>query len=122
MTWDCWQAAIFFGFAATQLPLGTWLDRYGPERVILYFLSLAVLGCLAFSMASSFTGLLAARVLVGVGISACLRALLTGFCRWFDASTLLRWALFCMASSVMGLAQPLVGMSFRPARAGHVSI
>ena len=25
----------FFGFAATQLPLGTWLDRYGPKRVIL---------------------------------------------------------------------------------------
>ena len=80
----------FFGFAVTQLPLGTWLDRHGPKRVILYFLSLAVLGCLAFSMASSFAGLLAARVLVGMGVSACLMAPLTGYRRWFASSTLLR--------------------------------
>ena len=31
----------FLGFAVTQLPLGAWLDRYGPKRVILDFLSLA---------------------------------------------------------------------------------
>src|SRR5689334_18495506 len=59
----------FFGFAATQLPLGTWLDRYGPKRVILSFLLVAVAGCLAFSLATSFSGLLAARVLCGVGVS-----------------------------------------------------
>ena len=35
----------FFGFALTQLPLGTWLDRFGPRRVILAFLGVAVLGC-----------------------------------------------------------------------------
>ena len=27
----------FLGFALTQLPLGTWLDRHGPRRVILAF-------------------------------------------------------------------------------------
>ena len=25
----------FLGFSATQLPLGKWLDRYGPKTVIL---------------------------------------------------------------------------------------
>ena len=35
----------FFGFALTQLPLGSWLDRYGPRRVIVAFLSVAVVGC-----------------------------------------------------------------------------
>ena len=94
---------FFFGFAATQLPLGTWLDRYGPKRVILYFLSLAVLGCLAFSMASSFTGLLAARVLVGMGVSACLMAPLTGFRRWFDASTLLRANSWMLMTGSLGM-------------------
>ena len=29
------------------------------------------------------------------------------------------WAVFCMASSVMGLSQPSVGMAFRPALAGR---
>ncbi|MDB5872521.1 MAG: major Facilitator Superfamily protein, partial [Ramlibacter sp.] len=28
----------FLGFAAMQLPLGTWLDRHGPKKVILCFL------------------------------------------------------------------------------------
>ena len=31
----------------------------------------------------------------------------------------LGWALFCVASSVMGLAQPAVGMAFPPALAGR---
>ena len=53
----------FLGFAAMQLPLGSLLDRHGPKRVILYFLTLAVLGCLAFSVATTFAWLLAARVL-----------------------------------------------------------
>lgn len=75
----------FLGFSATQLPLGSWLDRYGPKQVILAFLSAAVLGCLAFSMATSFFALLAARILSGVGVSACLMAPLTGYRRWFSA-------------------------------------
>ena len=93
----------FFGFAATQLPLGTWLDRYGPRRVILYFLSLAVLGCLAFSMATSFTGLLAARVLVGMGVSACLMAPLTGYRRWLDAPSLLRANSWMLMTGSLGM-------------------
>ena len=55
--------AYFLGFAATQLPLGAWLDRHGPKKVVLYFLSVAVLGCVAFSFATSFAGLVAARIL-----------------------------------------------------------
>ena len=93
----------FLGFAAVQLPLGAWLDRYGPKRVILYFLSLAVLGSLAFSAASSFAGLLAARVLVGMGVGACLMAPLTGYRRWFDASTLLRANSWMLMTGSLGM-------------------
>ena len=80
----------FFGFAATQLPLGTWLDRHGPKKVILCFLLIAVAGCLAFSAATNFSSLLAARVMCGVGVSACLMAPLTGFRRWLAPTTQLR--------------------------------
>ena len=93
----------FLGFAATQLPLGAWLDRHGPKRVILWFLSIAVLGCLAFSMATSFAGLLAARVLCGVGVSACLMAPLTGYRRWFDATTQLRTNSWMLMSGSLGM-------------------
>ena len=93
----------FLGFAAMQLPLGTWLDRHGPKRVILWFLSVAVLGCVAFSMATSFAGLLAARVLCGVGVSACLMAPLTGYRRWFDATTYLRANAWMLMSGSLGM-------------------
>ncbi|CAN5246991.1 MFS transporter [soil metagenome] len=93
----------FLGFAAVQLPLGTWLDRHGPKRVILWFLSLAVLGCLAFSVAGSFAGLLTARVLLGMGVGACLMAALTGYRRWFDLATLLRANSWMLMTGSLGM-------------------
>ncbi len=100
----------FFGFAAMQLPLGRWLDQHGPKRVILYFLSFAVLGCVAFSMASSFAWLLAARVLVGMGVSACLMAPLTGFRRWLDGPSLVRansWMLMTGSFGMLASTLPV---------------
>ncbi len=93
----------FLGFAAMQLPLGTWLDRYGPKRVISCFLSLAVLGCLAFSVASGFAWLMGSRVLIGMGVSACLMAPLTGYRRWFDAPTLLRANSWMLMTGSLGM-------------------
>ena len=72
----------FFGFSLTQLLMGHWLDQHGPKKVVLSFLCVAVLGCLAFSWATDFSGLLLSRVLIGVGVSACLMAPLTGYRRW----------------------------------------
>jgi MFS family permease len=93
----------FLGFSLTQLPLGRWLDQHGPKKVILAFLSFAVLGCLAFSWADSFHGLLAARVLCGMGVSACLMAPLTGYRRWFDASTQLRSNSWMLMTGSLGM-------------------
>ena len=59
----------FLGFSLMQLPMGNWLDRHGPNKVILSFLVAAVLGCVAFACADSFTGLFLARILTGVGVS-----------------------------------------------------
>jgi MFS family permease len=95
--------AYFLGFAATQLPLGTWLDRHGPKKVVLYFLSVAVLGCIAFSFATSFAGLVAARMLCGVGVSACLMAPLTGYRRWFEASTQMRANSWMLMTGSLGM-------------------
>ena len=101
---------FFLGFAATQLPLGAWLDRYGPKRVILGFLSIAVIACIAFSMATSFAALLAARVLGGVGVSACLMAPLTGFRRWLYPTAQLRansWMLMTGSLGMMASTLPI---------------
>lgn len=93
----------FLGFAATQLPLGTWLDRYGPRTVSLGFLGVAVLGSLLFSMATGFSGLLAGRVLCGAGVSACLMAPLTGYRRWFSPTTQLRTNSWMLMTGSLGM-------------------
>jgi predicted MFS family arabinose efflux permease len=93
----------FLGFALTQLPLGTWLDRHGPRRVILGFLLLAVLGCAAFAMATSFYGLLAARVLTGRGGSACLMAPLTGYRRWLAPAAQMRANSWMLMTGSLGM-------------------
>ena len=77
------SGGYFFGFSMTQLPLGAWLDRFGPKRVLLAFLTVAVIGCLCFAAADSFWTLCAARVACGVGLSACLMAPLTAYRRWY---------------------------------------
>ena len=93
----------FFGFALTQLPMGRWLDRYGPRRVILCFMVVAVLGCAAFATATSFSGLLAARVLTGMGVSACLMAPLTGYRRWLRPELLLRANSWMLMTGSLGM-------------------
>ncbi len=93
----------FLGFAAMQLPLGRWLDRQGPKTVILGFLAVAAIGCLAFSQATSFSGLLLARVLCGVGLAACLMAPLTGFRRWLDPASQLRANSWMLMTGSMGM-------------------
>jgi predicted MFS family arabinose efflux permease len=108
----------FLGFSLVQLPMGAWLDRYGPKRVELAFLSVAVLGCMAFAWATSFNGLLAARILAGAGVGACLMAPLTGYRRWFSLATQLRSNSWMMMTGSFGLVastlpvqwlMPLVG-------------
>ncbi len=93
----------FLGFAATQLPLGSWLDRFGPKKVILWFLSVAVIGCAAFAQANSFYSLLLARILSGIGVSACLMAPLTGYRRWFSAASQLRSNSWMLMTGSMGM-------------------
>ena len=111
----------FFGFAAMQLPLGRWLDRYGPKRVSLSFLLVALIGCVAFPLADDFTGLLVARVLSGAGVSACLMAPLTGFRRWFTPTAQLRansWMLmtgsFGMVASTLPVQWLVPAIGWRP--------
>jgi predicted MFS family arabinose efflux permease len=97
------SGGYFLGFAAMQLPLGKWLDRFGPKKVMIGFLSVAVLGCLAFAKATSFSGLLLARVFCGAGVSACLMAPLTGYRRWLAPSSQIRANSWMLMSGSLGL-------------------
>jgi MFS family permease len=93
----------FLGFAATQLPLGRWLDAHGPRTVLVGFLAIAAAGCTAFSLAQDFPTLLAARVLCGIGLGACLMAPLTGFRHWLDVSVQLRANSWMLMTGSLGM-------------------
>ena len=104
------SGGYFLGFAATQLPLGRWLDRHGPRTVQLGFLGVAVAGCLVFSQAGNFSMLLAGRVLVGAGVSACLMAPLTGYRRWFTPMAQMRanaWMLMTGSTGMVASTLPV---------------
>ena len=73
----------FLGFACMQIPLGYLLDKFGPKKIVSSFLLIALIGTTSFALAQSFSGLLISRILIGVGVSACLMAPLTGYRIWF---------------------------------------
>ena len=95
--------AYFLGFALMQLPLGSALDRWGARRVLLAFVSVAVVGCVAFSRAATLTDLLLARLLIGVGVSACLMAPLTCFRHHFSAPAQLQATSWMLMTGSLGM-------------------
>jgi predicted MFS family arabinose efflux permease len=95
--------AYFLGFAAMQLPLGSALDRRGPRRVELSLLAIAVAGCAGFAVATSLTGLIVARVLIGVGVSACLMAPLTLYRTRFGGAAQLRANSWMLMTGSLGM-------------------
>ena len=77
------SSAFFIAFALAQLPLGVAIDRYGPKRAMLVCAAIAVLGAVVFARSTTAGGLVAARVLMGVGSSCFLMAPLALYAQRF---------------------------------------
>ncbi|NVK31443.1 MAG: MFS transporter [Gammaproteobacteria bacterium] len=78
----------FISFAACQIPVGMWLDRYGPRKTEAGLLLFAAVGAVIFSQAHSLAGLMVGRLLIGVGVSACLMAAFKAYTLWFSKDQL----------------------------------
>ena len=77
------SSVYFLCFAATQLPLGVALDRFGPKLCMLVSVALTVIGCAVFALASSVSGLVTGRALLGFGTACFLMAPVALYARWF---------------------------------------
>lgn len=76
-------SVYFLVFAGAQVPIGAFLDRFGPRRVQSVLLVLAAGGATLFGTATGFTDLLAGRALIGLGVAASLMAGLKATVLWF---------------------------------------
>jgi MFS family permease len=76
-------SVYFLTFAAVQLPVGIWLDRYGPRRVQGALLLFAAAGAMLFSMSKGFAALVLGRALIGLGVAAAFTGGLKAIVLWF---------------------------------------
>ena len=76
-------SAYFLTFAVAQIPIGVFLDRYGPRQVQAVVLVFAAGGAALFGASDGFLSLLAGRALIGLGVAAALTAGLKATVLWF---------------------------------------
>ena len=80
--------AFYLAFAAAQLPIGVFLDRYRARRVMAGSILFAVLGTLLFAVSQSLPMLVLARVLMGLGCSCLLMGPIYVFVHWLPSDRL----------------------------------
>ena len=100
----------FLGFASVQIPLGYLLDSKGPRKIVSYFLSLSIIGLILFATAQNLTMLLISRILIGIGVGACLMGPLTAYRIWFQDETQQRtnsWMLMVGAIGMLSSSLPV---------------
>lgn len=104
------SSAYFLSFAALQLPLGVWLDKYGPRRTEAALLLFAAAGSAIFASSSTLSGLWIGRALIGVGVSACLMASFKAYRLWFPPdrqAQLASWMLVAGTSGALAATVPV---------------
>lgn len=95
--------SYFVGFCLMQIPLGICLDRFGPKRTAVVFLSVALVGSVCVATAQTFTGILLGRALLGLGLAAGLMAPLTAYRRWYAPATLVRASAWMQMVGALGM-------------------
>ncbi len=79
-------SAYLYAFTLFQLPLGLLLDRYGPRRVNAALLLVAAAGGAWFAYAESAAAAIAARAVIGIGLSGGLMAAFKANALWLPAA------------------------------------
>lgn len=92
----------FLGFAGAQIPAGVMLDHFGPRRVTALLMLLAAAGALLFGLAHSFGVMLVGRLLIGVGVSACLGGAFKATAQHFPAGQIMLVNGLVMAAGGIG--------------------
>lgn len=95
-------ACLFAAYAATQLPLGVALDAFGARRVQTVLVLITAAGFAIFALSPGFAGLVVARILLGIGISAGLMAVIKAHTDWFERGRVARMTGIATAIGALG--------------------
>lgn len=91
--------SFFIAFATMQVPVGIFLDRYGPRKTIFALMLIANIGACGFAVASSFFELVTTRFIIGAGCAPVLMGSLVIITRWLSAE---RFAFYLSLIVAMG--------------------
>ena len=97
-------ASLFAAYATAQLPLGVALDAFGARRVQTVLMLVAAIGFAIFALSPGFAGLVAARIVLGIGISAGLMALIKAHADWFERARVAHVTAIATAIGALGSA------------------
>ena len=76
-------SSFLWGNVIFLLPAGMLLDKFGPRKVILISLGVAIVGVGIFAVSHSFVLAFLSRLLTGIGNAFCFVALVVLVSRWF---------------------------------------
>lgn len=83
-------ACMFVAYAAVQLPGGLALDLIGPRRVQAALSLVAAAGFAIFALSDGLLGFSIARIVLGIGVSAGLMAVIKANTQWFAPAQVAR--------------------------------
>jgi MFS family permease len=95
-------ACMFAAYAAAQLPVGLALDMLGTRRVQSVLSLVTAAGFAIFAFSDGLAGFSVARVVLGVGISAGLMAILKANTQWFAPTQVAGMTGLAMAVATLG--------------------
>jgi predicted MFS family arabinose efflux permease len=95
-------SAYFLAFSAVQIPVGIWLDRHGARRTESALLLVAAAGAVLMATSEALWLLSVGRMLIGIGVSACLMAAYSYFRRCFPAEQQPRLVMYMLIAGTSG--------------------
>jgi predicted MFS family arabinose efflux permease len=107
-------SAFFLAFSAVQIPVGIWLDRHGARLTESALLLVAAAGAVVMATSEALWLLSVGRMMIGVGVSACLMAAYSYFRRCFPAEQQPRLVMYMLIAGTSGAlmaSQPALALA-----------
>jgi len=76
-------AFYFYAYASTQMPIGVFLDRFGPRKLLTIAAITCGIGCFLFGTSTGLTQAIISRTLIGLGSAFASISCMNLAARWF---------------------------------------